>query len=914
MNSPNNVSRRVIALVLAMVLMLSVCPTGVHAQETAKSVPFVIDDTTFYMDVRFIGDTLYCPADQWAQTADCLWKFNGDQKRIYLYAHYLDSLAIFTSFDDQEYVAEGSVYWIPLLEAARHSGVFFRTVRDNAVFGCRAKPLAVFYKDMDRMFRISKYRISELINSLGGVWLIASSAARSYAILSTMSISGFVDAVSGKMDQEIYDDIFIELLNADDSLLGAFVDLGDAISRPGKVVSLFQKALDEDGALAELLRGLGFGEGEIREITWNLAQGAYGDKTLNDLADFNEIMGHTDLLTVLGMMDDMTAVIEADAQTIMAMQKVFSGSSSRQIREALSKAVSFRLGNKALAVGQYTFEYLDGVLSGIAIDKFEDACEEGLGVTSLEKLMAEALVWVYDEVLSLTDKTDAMMYAEASALIQLELADYYYEHCDDTAADTGLLMHSVALLYLRSCLASWQKFAFDDTLSGSIGNAKQTILAEISNLMEYTEEELLQNGTSDECVQALTELVRGMLTDTEATVPETTVPEITAPEATTPAVDNSYLYQDAMAAYAQLLQRGVMLATDNKEFVAASHYQLLDMDGDRLPEMVVFAVDDYVSLFHVYAYRDDSIWWIGDSLNTCEISQWYNASHNLYICDGNRLYAGVDKATAAYTGGVWGFLLYDGSDMWYKDGSLDDATIDEKLIDSSTIVGGIRIGSESDPLAKPNESEEWTEAPRDEPETESGGKFDIPYDRPADGVYYYSLADCPCLDSDAFHIYLRDSWQDYETFLNGIWQTSPMGITFQHNAGYEIYNVEFWCGIEDKVNGTFVIHTGAMDGSGMEYRYVIEEDGYISYYDSNGELGSGYGPKFCWFTHQRLEVANNCVFADERLINGSERIEMSLEAFREVLNQTDSFNGNYTEVHVTIRNGKITELVLPYIP
>ena len=934
MNRSNNIFHRMISLVLVFALVLTVCPVGVHAQEMAESVPLVIDGTTHCLDFRFIGDTLYCPADQWAQATNALWSFTPNQKTVNIYSKYKDGLLIYSRFNDQEYVEDGSVYWIPFFDAAKHRAVFFTSVKNDQVIGYQAKSLALFYNYLGEMFKHSNYRIYSLNESLGIAWYVASTVARSYAILSTMSIKGGIDAVAGKMDQDLFNRVLQDMLAVDEALLVAISDdEEERISRGFEIAHLLREAAEEGGGLGEEMAKMGIGEGVIQEICSALSEYRYGELTVADLSDIYQIGDAVNIFELLAMLDDLCAWSEADTHAIIAMQKVFSHSSNDHVRHAVRKAVETKLGSKAIASGVYTLEYLTNVLQDKVIGDLEDSIADGLGVDSWETLKAKVVLWLCDETFSLTDKSDAIMYANVAGLIQLELMDYFYEHYRDAEADTGLLMHSVALLYLRSCLASWQKFEFDGSLSKPINTAKTTISAEIKELMSYTEAELLQNGTSVECEQAITELVRRKLADME---PEETVPAVTVPEATIPAVDNSYLYQDAMDAYAQLLQNGVMLRTADDDYVAATHYQLLDMDLDGLPEIVVFTVYDYVSLFEVYSYRNDTAWIIGDSLNTCEVSQWYNAGHDLIICDGNKLYAAADKVTAMYSDGMWGFLHYDGSTMWYEDGGLYGATIDEELIDSCNIVGGIRIGSDSDPLAKPKEPdewteetweepeewtekpweepEEWTEEPWEEPETESEEEFDIPYDRPSDGVYYYSLVDCPSLDSDAFHIYLRDSWQDYETFLNGVWQTSPMGITFQHNAGYEVYNVEFWCGIEDNANGTFVIHTKALDGSGTEYRYVIEEGGYISPYDSNGNLGTGYGPKFCWFTHQRLEADDNCVFADDRLIYSSERIEMSMDEFRDALNQADSFVGSYTEVHVTIQDGKITELTLPYIP
>ena len=185
--------RRVVSFALILVLIVSFCSTAICAQETFAVLPIIIDDTNYYVDTQFIGDTLYCRADQWAQAANCLWKLNPDQKTVYF---YYETPVILTSYNEQVYIVDGNTVWVPFFESATATGVYFTEVSGDAVHGHRAKPLAVFYKDMDRMFAVSNYRVTELILSLGGAWVVASSASRSYAILSSMSISGFVDAIS----------------------------------------------------------------------------------------------------------------------------------------------------------------------------------------------------------------------------------------------------------------------------------------------------------------------------------------------------------------------------------------------------------------------------------------------------------------------------------------------------------------------------------------------------------------------------------------------------------------------------------------------------------------------------------------------------------------------------------------------
>lgn len=504
-NQRNNIPlHRMTSLFLILALMISFAPISAYAQQAYSTVPFLIDDTVYYVELQFIDNTLYCRVDQWAQAAECLWNVNSEQKTAFL---YYDTPVILDSYNHNEYVMDGDIPWIPFFEAANETGIYFTSVENGTVHGYRAKPLAVFYDDMDRMFGVSKYRITELILQLGVFWNSISTVSRLYAVAASGLISGFVDSVSGKMEQDIYDEIFVELLITDESLIGAITGFGNELTRLGKAINMVQKSLDENGTFVELLEKMGFSENEIREIVWDASQAAYGDKYLNDLSDLYEIEKVTNLLKVMGMIDNMAAQIEADTHTVMAIQGVFENSESTRVYNAARKAIALRMEGDGTALQKYTFEQVGSYLLDETVNAFEEVYEEYRDIGSLEKLAAKVLTWAYDEALSLTDKSNAVMYSEAYSQIQMELVDYYYDHRDDDSPDNGLMMHSVALLYLRSCLASWKMFEFDNALEQPINNAKITLESEISNLMTYTEEELLQNGTSEECSQSIIDLV-----------------------------------------------------------------------------------------------------------------------------------------------------------------------------------------------------------------------------------------------------------------------------------------------------------------------------------------------------------------------------------------------------------------------
>lgn len=503
--SNHRIFRCAISVILVLSMLISVCPMPAYAQEEVISVSFLIEKEAYSVDMKFEGDQLYCRADQWAEAAGCLWVFNSEQQKVLF---YYEGPTILVFYNNETYIKDGENLWVPFFDVATQTGVCFSEVSGNTIRGYRVTPLAVIYKDMDRMFNISQYRISEMLLELDEKWVLLDSAARAYAILSSFSLKGFLDAVSGKMDQDMYDAILLDMLRTDETLLGAITGAGEEIERSGKIINLLQKSLDEDGALVELLEQMDFSESDIREIVWDLSQEAYGNKTLNDLSDLYEANNTTHFLEMLKFIDDMTVSLEADIHSVMAMQEVFLNSDNVYMRQAAQKAIGARVGNKPLTAGMYSLEFLGDVFLDQTVDKLDDLCKDAAGTTSLSELGGRAFVWALDKALSLTETTDAIMYSDVYSLVQLELVNYYYRHRNDTASGKGLMMHSVALLYLRACLASWKMYEFDEALSQSIDNATSMITAEITNLMRYTEEELLQNGTKKETEQTIIDFVK----------------------------------------------------------------------------------------------------------------------------------------------------------------------------------------------------------------------------------------------------------------------------------------------------------------------------------------------------------------------------------------------------------------------
>ena len=498
--------RRIISVMLILALAISIFPGAVYAAENAATISFSIDGAAYHVGMKIEGDVLYCRADQWAKAAGCLWTFNSDQQKVLF---YYDDPVVLAIYDNQTYISDGSDMWVPFFDAAVDTGVYISKVSGFTIYGYRPQPLAAFYKDLDRMFAVSKYRSTEMILELDEAWLLASSASRSYAILSQFSIKGFVDAITEKMDQDMYDKVFIDMLKTDQTLLGAISDLGDELNRYGEVIHDIQESLEEEGVLVEFLTELGYSENEIREIVWELSKDAYGSKTLNDLADFYTANELFPLVDVLKLVDEMTVCKEADAHTVMAMQEVFLDSDNPNLYNAAEKALAARLEgmDKVSAVGKYTLKVVGDHLWSRLFEEVGDCLKDGGKGIDLKELRAKAFTWVLDQEFSLTDTSNAIMYSDVYSIVQLELVNYYYRHKNDSDPETALMMHSVALLYLRACLAALQMFEFDESLAQPIGNATSMLTEEITNLMQYTEEELLQNGTREETMQAITDAV-----------------------------------------------------------------------------------------------------------------------------------------------------------------------------------------------------------------------------------------------------------------------------------------------------------------------------------------------------------------------------------------------------------------------
>lgn len=151
--------------------------------------------------------------------------------------------------------------------------------------------------------------------------------------------------------------------------------------------------------------------------------------------------------------------------------------------------------------------------------------------------------------------------------------------------------------------------------------------------------------------------------------------------------------EDMVRAAALLLGEEHWMKTGGED-VLATHYYVMDMNGDGAWEIIIYGVGRmYVPAFEIYTYDHGTMRLIGDSVNTCDLSYWFNASHDVSICDGRYVLAEVGKATVGIQANVCNLLIFDGEAMRMVQTSYSE---EYRLIGNSTILNGIEIGSYDD--------------------------------------------------------------------------------------------------------------------------------------------------------------------------------------------------------------------------
>ena len=167
----------------------------------------------------------------------------------------------------------------------------------------------------------------------------------------------------------------------------------------------------------------------------------------------------------------------------------------------------------------------------------------------------------------------------------------------------------------------------------------------------------------------------------------------------------------ALDAYAALLNRGVQLRLRSLPGEAggltmdAQYYLLLDMDGDGVEEILLYALNpaERYASFAIYAYRGGEVLRIADAWDSCRFASWSNVTLTLEVCDGRYVYASAEKSSAGYgESGERYWLSFDGRELSCTQEDLRERSEERVILifKSSLTRAGIRIGSAEDELLR----------------------------------------------------------------------------------------------------------------------------------------------------------------------------------------------------------------------
>lgn len=278
---------------------------------------------------------------------------------------------------------------------------------------------------------------------------------------------------------------------------------------------------------------------------------------------------------------------------------------------------------------------------------------------------------------------------------------------------------------------------------------------------------------------------------------------------------------DAYFAYSKMIYDGVSIPCGNGKYVMATHYELLYMDNDAVPEIILYATDMDLHCFEIYTYSGNSPEMIADSSETCDFSQWFNAGFDLCI-QGNQQQSVFYRSSKSVNGGSGsaGVLEYNGRNVSNTSVSLDEhlhhyseqATC--KVLMQNSIVGGIEIGSEDDFL-----KDLWREGslvPTEDSAHSLIGRWDCMVDSD-----YFSLQYTIEMNGDgSTAVFIGEPNSEMVWYCSGTWS-----VDAQHGNTYSIYfdiqGGDPWAGEND--NYSAYLDATVTDGE-MILQYISGDD------------------------------------------------------------------------------------------
>lgn len=683
------------AMLLLLALLLQIpAAAWADAGRTPARITVAKEGTEYHLPVIEVNGTVYAEAATLVSMAGCDWKENANSG-LFSFFRSNPFVLLYQCPANDLPVVDGQRY-VPLQESSRAIGLRFTPYQTRAGFYVTAlKTPADFHRTLDDIFQRKNYHLWEVPAELGLGWNFARDVSRVWASLPFVGNGSFVGMISGKDEQDRYDRALASVLNAHSlsmQLLYGSADLEKTIRDAGKFfvasrqsVQAAQKKLENSQELRAKLEDSGFYDLVHDALDWGCNPYEEGLDTL--ISDkFPDASNTINIGYWLDTVAYISAVADGEAALVRALGTVCMNSRNVYLSMAATRMLDQKFHGAVLTSADALGGYVYGVVVDQMDDRLEDILYGNMAPAAFVGGMAIKTVteWVFASP-DIGDISDAVLYYTIYNEIAMALSDAYYARRDQAGSSEDL--RSLALMYLSTSKAAVEKCRFDQSLSSATDNMDRLIAEDTAALLAFGDEEYDPQYDNAAFVRyAESEIAAQAAAASQATP---------APQRPTASAADR---EDALRAYAQVLDSGVELRMGWGNPFPARSYYLFDMDGDGIEELLVYgSVDDqqFEWAFRVLTYRDGAVWEIADSLNTCDFSEWSNVSSKIAVLDGRELYAYVWKSTIGINSGSISAISYDGTYTGVRDGSQIDTANLYYIVDNDRDYG-IRIHSPAD--------------------------------------------------------------------------------------------------------------------------------------------------------------------------------------------------------------------------
>lgn len=469
--------RRWLCMVLVVTLLAGVCPAAFAAQEYVTAQWYVFDENMNHHDLALVKS-----GSLWYASAEDLSAIIGGTTRIswsdlWIYSASGTLLAQIPGY--QQIQAGGRTY--VLLEiAARQMGLFFYS--DDGV--SRVEKLCTndeFLDRLDDIFEASHYDLTNIMTDAGASWGLAERLAWSYEVLSSFSVEAWIKAFTGSMEQDLYDKAFATIFATGGSMEAVITGVSEinSIVRKGKDLTEQIHKLLQNENTAKVLRDMGLNEDTLR---WMLAGSNEEDllEAYCGAIDFVKLDAFLETITIYCMAADTEAIM------LRSAEKAFAASTNKYARSTVNRMLSARFGEGYLAVGDYCY----AILEGLVLDYSSEMLDESL-FGAKGKIISSAVTTAADYGVQMGDKVNATIMIPVYAAIQDDLATCFQQqrHSGNTEQ-----LQSLAAMYLKSAIAAYENLKFDKGLEETVTKALDTLTAEMTHVLQYVDPGMVDNS------------------------------------------------------------------------------------------------------------------------------------------------------------------------------------------------------------------------------------------------------------------------------------------------------------------------------------------------------------------------------------------------------------------------------------